>query len=149
MPVTLQEVVSQLDREEPDYVQAAALGPEALPHLRQLIQEDDLGLASKAAYLAGAINGDESPDVLALAARHTDPVVRVAAAASSRNLTRVTTSLATTFLDDPDPGVRKLVLKALEAHHPQGVRAKVEDIMRNDPEIKLREQAGRIIDSLK
>src|SRR5687767_4340295 len=113
MPVTLQQVMNHLGREEPDYVQAAALGPEALPHLRRIIEESGIGLAVKAAYLAGAINGDESPDILALAARHDEPVVRVAAAASARNLTGVTTSLATIFLDDPDPGVRKWVLKTL------------------------------------
>jgi hypothetical protein len=146
MPVTLQDVVNHLDREEPDYVQAAALGPEALPHLRRLIEERDIGLAVKAAYLAGAINGDESPDILALAARHDEPVVRIAAAASARNLTGVTTSLATTFLDDPDPGVRKWVLKTLERHRPEGVRAKVENVMRNDPDFGLREQARKIID---
>jgi len=149
MPVTLQAVLNQLDRDEPDYAQAAALGPDALPHLRQLVQEDDLGLAAKAAYLAGAINGDESPDIVALAARHPDPVVRVAAAASSKNLTRVTTALATTLLDDPDPGVRKWVLKTLEVHHPEGVKAKVESIMRDDPDTQLREQARKVIDRLK
>jgi hypothetical protein len=149
MPVTLQQVINQLDRDEPDYVQAARLGPDALPHLRQLIQEPDPGLAAKAAYLAGAINGDESPEALALAARHADPVVRVAAAASAKNLSSVTTSLASTLLDDPDPGVRKWGLKTLEAHHPPGVKAKVEHIMTHDPHLELREQARKIIDRLK
>ena len=137
MPVTFEEVLNQLDREEPDYRQAATLGAEALPHLRKLIEGNDLGLAVKAACLAGYVNTDESTAVLALAAQHTEPEVRVAAAASARNLTRVSTALATTSLDDPDPGVRKWVLKTLEAHQPQGVRARVQKIMTDDPVIGL------------
>ena len=107
-----------------------------------------MGLAAKAACLAGAIDGEESPAVLEIAAHHPEPVVRVAAAASARNLTSVTVSLATTFLDDPDPGVRKWGLKTLEAHHPQGIKTKVETIMNEDPEMGLREQARKIIDRL-
>jgi HEAT repeat protein len=149
MPVTLEDVVKQLDREEPDYEQAARLGPEALPYLRQLIQSNDLGLAAKAAFLAGSINADESVQVLEIAARHPDPVVRVAAAASAKNLTHITTSLATTFLEDPDPGVRKWGLRSVEVTSPQGVRTKVEKIMKDDPDLGLREQAQKVIDRLK
>jgi hypothetical protein len=148
MPVTLEDVIRQLDREEPDYAQAARLGPEALPHLRQILRGDNLGLAAKAACLAGAVNADESADILETAARHYDPVVRVAAAASARNLTRLPTSLAAILLDDPDPGVRKWVLKTLEAHDPRGVKSKVEKIMTDDPEVSLREQAKKIMDRL-
>ena len=89
MAVTMQDVIRQLDREEPDYAQAARLGSDALPYLRELIEGDNLTLAAKATSLAGAINADESGDVLETAARHSDPVVRVAAAASARNLTSV------------------------------------------------------------
>ena len=73
MAVTLQDVVRQLNRDEPDYVRAAQLGPEALPHLRQLIEGDDLGLAAKATYLAGIMNADESTRLLEIAARHPRP----------------------------------------------------------------------------
>src|SRR5262245_33904427 len=148
MAVTLEDVIRHLDREEPDYAQAARLGPEALPHLRQLIESGDMGLAAKAAWLAGAINGEESADILETAARHPEPAVRVAAAASARYLTSVTTSLAATLLDDPDPGVRKWVLKTLEVRHPAGIRTKVEKIMAKDPEAGLREQARKIVDLL-
>jgi hypothetical protein len=36
MPVTMEQVRAFLDPEEPDYQQAAQLGPEALPHLEEL-----------------------------------------------------------------------------------------------------------------
>ena len=149
MPVTLQDVVNQLDREEPDYEQAARLGSEALPHLRQLIQGNSPELAAKASYLAGAINAEESTQVLEIAAQHPDPVVRVAAAASAKYVTHITTALATAFLDDADPGVRKWGLRTIEVNYPQGIRTKVEKIMEYDPDLDLREQARRIIDRLK
>ena len=148
MPVTLQDVVRQLDRDEPDYAQAAQLGPEVLAHLRQLIQGSNTGLAAKAACLAGTMNADESVPLLELAARHPDPVVRVAAAASARNLTSMTASLVTTFLDDADPGVRKWGLRSLEVNHPEGVKPKVEKIMKDDPDSGLREQARKVVDRM-
>jgi hypothetical protein len=148
MPVTMEEVVNQLDREEPNYTQAAQLGSEALPHLITLIQGGNLGLAAKAASLAGTINAGQSADVLEMAARHPEPVVRVAAAASAKNLTSIPTSLAMQLLNDSDSGVRKWTLKVLEVRHPAGVKTKVEEIMRSDPEVGLRERARQIINQL-
>src|SRR3954454_24523204 len=150
MPVTIHDVVNQLDREEPDYAQAARLGPDALPFVRQLIQGDNIALASKAAFLAGQISGEGSLQVLEIASRHPDPVVRVAAAASARNFTGLSLTLANTFLNDADPGVRKWGLRTLEvAQKPQGIRPSVERIMEYDPDPVLREQARKVIDHLK
>lgn len=148
MAVTMQDVIRQLDRDEPDYAQAARLGPEALVHLGKLIQGDNIGLAAKAACLAGTMNMDESISVLKLAARHPDPVVRVAAAASAKNLTQMNTSLATTFLSDVDPGVRKWGLRSLNVNRPQSITKKVEEIMKDDPDSGLREQARKVLDQV-
>lgn len=148
MPVTMEQVINQLDREEPNYTQAAQLGSEALPHLITLIQGGNLGLAAKAASLAGIINAGQSADVLEMAARHPDPVVRVAAAASAKNLTSIPTSLAMELLNDSDAGVRKWTLKALEVRHPAGIKTKVEDIIKNDPDVGLRDRARQVINQL-
>jgi len=145
----MQDVVKQLDRDEPDYAQAARLGPQALVHLRQLIQGSNLGLAAKAACLAGTMNVPESVPVLELAARHPDPVVRVAAAASAKDLTKMSTSLATTFLSDADPGIRKWGLRGLGVNHPQSIKKKVEQIMKEDPDAGLREQARKVLARMK
>jgi hypothetical protein len=149
MPVTIQDVVNQLDREEPDYTQAARLGAEALPFLRELIQGSNLAIASKAAFLAGQINEEGSLQVLEVAAHHPDPVVRVAAAASAKNVTGLSSTLANTFLSDTDPGVRKWGLQTLEVAAPQGIRPSVEKIMKDDPDPALRDLARRIIDRIK
>jgi hypothetical protein len=148
MPVTMEQVINQLEREEPEYGQAAQLGSEALPHLITLIQGDNLGLAVKAASLAGIINVGQSAAVLEIAARHPEPVVRVAAAASAKNLTSIPTSLAMDLLNDSDAGVRQWGLKALEVHHPAGIKTKVEEIMTSDPDVGLRDRARQIINQL-
>jgi HEAT repeat protein len=148
MPVTMEQVINQLDREEPDYGQAAQLGSEALPHLITLIQGENLGLAAKAASLAGIINVGQSAAVLEIAAQHPEPVVRVAAAASAKNLTSIPTSLAMHLLNDSDAGVRKWVLNALEVRHPPGIKTKVEEIMKNDLDMGLRDRARQIINRL-
>jgi hypothetical protein len=144
----MEQVINQLDREEPNYSQAAQLGSEALPHLITLIQGGNLGLAAKAASLAGIINAGQSAVALEIAARHPEPVVRVAAAASAKNLTSIPTSLAMEMLNDSDAGVRKWTLKALEIHHPAGIKTKVDEIIRNDPDVGLRDHARQIINQL-
>lgn len=141
MPVTMQQVIVQLDREEPDYAQAARLGPDALPHLATLIQGPDLGLAAKAASLAGVLDAAGSAAVLAIAVRHREPVVRVAAAAAAQRLHVIPPALADGLLADPDPGVREWALHAVAARPGAGMRARVEQIMRADPDAGLRERA--------
>jgi HEAT repeat protein len=116
MPVTMEQVLNHLDREEPDYRRAAQLGPEALPHLRVLLQGDDVARATKAASLAGIIAASDSVDVLELAAADTRPTVRVAAAAATSHLeppeaNRVLAALVA----DTDAGVRKVALRSMRA----------------------------------
>ena len=68
MPVTRKEVIAVLDRDEFDYHEAAAsLGSGAVPHLRELVTEDDEHLAPRAAYLASLIDSQESVDIVRMA----------------------------------------------------------------------------------
>ena len=148
MLVTMEEVVNQLNRDEPNYEQAAQLGEAAIPHLIALIHGGDVGLAAKATSLAGIMNVSQSAAVLETAAQHPEPVVRVAAAASAKNLTQVPTSLAMKLLGDFDAGVRNLTLKSLELQHTPGIRQKVAEIVENDPVAGLRERARNILKHL-
>jgi HEAT repeat protein len=116
MPVTMEQVLDHLDREEPDYGQAARLGPEALPHLATLVRGDDLGRATKAASLAGAISSPESVDVLRTAAADPRLTVRVAAAAAASHLAPPDASrVLAPLLDDADAGVRKVAQSSLDS----------------------------------
>ena len=68
MSVTKAQIKKILMAEEPDYFQAAKLGPEALPHLKKIISEDDEALASKATYLSGLIKDETTENILLFAA---------------------------------------------------------------------------------
>lgn len=148
MPVTMEQVLAELNRDEPDYAQAAQLGSDALPHLMRLVGEGDPGLASKATYLASFINAEGSAAVVELAARSSNQVVRIAAAGSLSNLKDIPSALAASLLNDEDVGVRKLTLKALEVHRPTNVKTKVQEIANSDPNMGLRQLASQIVNQL-
>jgi HEAT repeat protein len=148
MTVTREQVLAQLYPDEPDYEGAAQLGPEALPHLMQLIEEGDPDLASKATSLAGVIDAAESIEAVDKAARSPDPVIRVAAAAALGNLSEMPDPLAQGMLNDEDVGVRKLALRSLERQQPAGFKQKAQQMAANDPNPVLREYAARVAEEL-
>ena len=148
MTVTREQVLAQLYPDEPDYEGAAQLGPEALPHLMQLIEEGDPDLASKATSLASVIDAAESIEAVDKAARSPDPVIRVAAAAALGNLSEMPDPLAQGMLNDEDVGVRKLALRSLERQQPAGFKQKAQQMAANDPNPVLREHAARVAEEL-
>ncbi|MDX6533477.1 MAG: hypothetical protein QOF68_1221 [Gaiellales bacterium] len=114
MAVSMEAVRAALDPEEPDYGNAAKLGPEALPHLEALVDSGDTMLASKATYLASLIQGPGSADVVAKAAQSDDAAVRVAAAAAVTNLSASAANVVLVELvGDPDAGVRKVAQRSV------------------------------------
>src|SRR5215218_970691 len=133
MAVTREQVLALLYPVEPRYEQAAdQLGPEALPHLRQIVEVGDPEFASKATFLAGVVNAAGSAEVLAAAAGSSDPVIRVAAAGALGNLDEVPSSLAHSMLDDEDVGVRIWALRSLERQQPAGFKLKAQQMAAND-----------------
>jgi hypothetical protein len=113
MPTTEAQVRAYLEPEEPNYqAAAAALGAEALPVLESLIQSAEPLLASKAAYLASMIPGEQAARALEQAARSDHPTVRVAAAAGMRKRPDLSDDVANSLIADPDQGVRKVAAKA-------------------------------------
>jgi HEAT repeat protein len=138
MPITMQQILARLDTDEPEYAALAALGPEAIPHLKVLVRSDDPGIAAKAAYLATLINTDESADIMEAASASPHETVRVAAAAGMRNLTAAKAGpWVERLLDDSDPGVRKQALQTISALD-LNLDPKVAKISTSDPEKELR-----------
>jgi hypothetical protein len=145
MALTMEQVLAGLYPDEPDYEQTARrLGPDAIPFLLELVQGDDLELASKAASLAGSLSTNRSVEVLTAAAHRPDPVVRVAAAASLRTLPDIPHDLADSLLTDSDAGVRKLALSSIEVARPVGLKDRVRAMAASDPEEALRVLAGQV-----
>jgi HEAT repeat protein len=144
MPITKQQVLARLDTDEPDYAALATLGPDAVPHLKDLVQGDEPGIAAKAAYLASLIQSDESPEVVDAAAASPHETVRVAAAAGLRNLAPAQAGpTVERLLDDQDAGVRKLALRAVTDLGMSGLEPKVKTMAADDPEEALRQLANQ------
>ena len=55
MSITMQQVLAEIDREEPNYAAFAALGADALPHLQMIVDANDALRSAKAAYAARAL----------------------------------------------------------------------------------------------
>jgi len=124
MKVTMDEVRAALSPEEPDYGRAAQLGPDALPYLEAIMRASDPLMAAKAVYLAGLIPTQRSISILAEAAQHPQPTVRVAAAATMSNLTPPDASqLLLRMMSDSDLGVVKVALQSV----PQGASPALRD----------------------
>ncbi|MFD9903567.1 HEAT repeat domain-containing protein [Streptomyces sp. NPDC059063] len=122
MSVSMDDVRKVLDPEEPDYAAAARLGTDSLPHLRALVEGDDLLLAAKAVYAAGLLEGDTGKDVVATAARSDEPTLRVAAAGATVNLpTESAAGLLGNLVTDPDVGVRKVARASVPADAPESL----------------------------
>src|SRR5215207_6666628 len=114
MPVTKEQVIVERDTDELDYQALARMfGAEAIPVLRAIVNEDDPMRSSKATYLASMIAGDEGDAIVAEAAQHSNPVVRVAAAGAARDLANPSEAVLSTLLAHNDAGVRKLSLRSI------------------------------------
>jgi HEAT repeat protein len=115
MTVTMQDVRRILDPEEPRYDRIPALGPEALPHLRELAAGEDPMLASKAVFAASMLEGATGATVVDAGAHHDDPIVRVAAAAAAQNLPADDArGVLRDLVGDDDSGVRKVALASAD-----------------------------------
>ncbi|GIM97802.1 HEAT repeat domain-containing protein [Paractinoplanes toevensis] len=145
MPVDMNDVRAALERDEPDYRQAQQLGSEALPHLAALVRGDDPMLAAKAVYLASLL-GHEAVKVVADAASHPDPTVRVAAAAATRHLPApAVTDIVIGLTADADSGVARVALKSVPEHPSVELRGQLQDLQRTSKNPDVRELATRIL----
>ncbi|HLB70695.1 MAG: HEAT repeat domain-containing protein [Candidatus Methanoperedens sp.] len=146
MSINMKDVRAQLDPDEPDYAEAAKLGPDAIPFLKELVNGKDTMLASKAAYLASLIKSDRSVSVLEAAAGSREPVVRIAAASGIRNLSEQDASRVSDLLiEDQDTGVRKVTLKSISNFRSPGLVAKVKKLADKDPEPFIRDLASSTV----
>lgn len=142
--MTREELVAALEPDEVDYDRIVRhIDPEASSLLPELVAGDRLDIAAKAASLAGLLEDDQRLSTLELAARSRHGVVRVAAAAAAASVSAPEAErLVPLLLDDADPSVRKLAIRAsarVTQHAP--VREALERIREYDPVDELRESA--------
>lgn len=143
---TLDEVRRELDKDELDYPALASVyGADVLPQLKALVTEDEPRIASKAAYLAGAIAGGTSKEIVALAARSRHDVVRVAAAAVVAKLPATqAVDITMELLGDADQGVRVRAVKSASIIDDPILTARLKSMADHDPELYVRNLAGGV-----
>jgi hypothetical protein len=148
MTITMQQVRAQLDRDEPDYRQAAqALGPDALPHLEQIIRKGDAESASRAVYLASLFVHERASALVAMGMERPEATLHVTVAAAARNLVpQLRATMLLRLLDEDDVGVRKFALRAVPEQPESALVAKVERLARNEPQPALRRLAGEVLE---
>src|SRR4051794_40817028 len=146
MPVTMEQVREKLEPVEPDYTEAATLGPDAMPFLEQLAANDaDPLFAPRAVHLASLIGGDHAFRVLLNAAHSQVTIMRVQAAAAARNLSNQDAEyILLKALDDSDFSVRNFAIKSIRAMGAMGVipvaiQGKIKTLSISDPEQFIRE----------
>jgi hypothetical protein len=144
MPVTMNDIRAWLTQDEVNYDEARKLGPDAVPLLMQLVHGGDLGLATKATYLASLIPGDASREVVMAAAARGESIVRVAAASAVRNLSATHAEQVLDALKhDRDVGVRKVLVHSLAGFKSPHLAAKVDEMAHQEKEQFLRDLAAK------
>jgi HEAT repeat protein len=139
----LDDLRQRIDLDEINYPKLAReLGSQALPGLATIAQDPNVGLASKAIYLASVISGADAAAILETAALHPNPTVRVAAAAGLRNLDPAHAERgADPLLEDEDASVRKVALHSAIALDSPGMAARVKRMADEDSDPVVREAA--------
>jgi len=151
MAVTFEQVRAQLTPVEPNYVVAARLGIEALPHLEQIAAGKDLVIAPRAVYLAGLIGGASASKILLEAAASSFVALRIQAVANIKNLPReIAAEILMKSLSDRDPGVRKYALKSVKNFYtkillPGIIQEKITAISNSDESQFLKESSIEIL----
>ena len=145
--VTKKDVIAALHRE--DYAKAVRLGRGALRHLKQIVNEKDLALATKATYLAAMINAEGSAEIVEAAARSRQPLLRVAAAGAAANLSPMRAEpVLSKLLDSRDAGVRKCAIRAVESASTDKLCAKLKKLRTADKEVALRKLARATLQNI-
>lgn len=147
------DVITELGSNEVDYESVALkLGEDAIPYLRQIVEDIDTPplLASKAVYLASVLHGENYDQVLRAGARSIWPEVRVAVAAGLKNVPEnLGKDLFPLALDDADSGVRKTALRSAAYSGAAYTKETIDRLARSDAKEFVRDAAARALESLR
>lgn len=142
MPMTLEQMRSQLSAIEPDDSTYAGIGSSEIPMLDQLLQDEEVWMASRAVFALSRVSDAKAVAILSRAAGDPRQEVRVAVAASVSNLKpNDANNMLLKLLTDPELGVRKFAVQAISGTHDPAVHAKLRDIQTRDPAPAIRDAA--------
>jgi HEAT repeat protein len=152
MPFTKDELIKMINLDEPDYPEIVSkLTQDDIPILVELTTANNPAIATKAISCLGLMKSAKALQGLESAAKHPDPVRRIAAANSLRNMTTVqgSTQVLEKLLDDTDIGVRKFALKTVEAGNVSALREKVRAISLKEANPTLKSLSENVLQRLR
>jgi HEAT repeat protein len=140
--MTEKDLLKALDNEEPRYPEIAAqLDASDVPRLRAIAEGTDVARATKAVYLASLIDKDDAHEIVIKAARSSTELVRIASASALENLPAASRDRAAErLIDDPNPAIAKLVLRAVDADSPT-LRGKIRALQDGAANAEIRDLA--------
>jgi HEAT repeat protein len=142
MPTTLEQIKAQLSAIEPNDGTYLGIGPLEIPFLEQLLQDEEVWMASRAVFALSRIPDARAITVLSQAAVDPRQGVRVALAASVSNLKpEDANDLLLQLLTDTEMGVRKFAVLSVSEAHNAAVSDKLKEIEFRDPAPAIREIA--------
>lgn len=138
-----------LGAEEPAYDREELSDPGVVPLLAELSSGPDPGLATKAIMVASLVSDADALALVRGAAESSDPMMRVAAAASAGNLGAETAvEILEPLLRDDDPGVRYTALDSVPESSTAEFLAVVEDVGENDETDDVRNHAKEVLEEI-
>lgn len=151
MTVSLDEVRLQLGAIEASEDMYAGLGPEEVPVLVGLLDDEEPWLAERALHALSRIDSDGARGAVVSAADSPRPELRVAAArAAARTGLRVQAAdqILTRLLVDPEPSVRKYAVRSVSDRNSEAVRHQLSETATTENSPRLRRLAEQQISSL-
>lgn len=149
MPMTDEELKFALGNEEPQYgVIVVKLTAADIPRLQTLADGGDVALASKAIYLASLLQEDSAHQIVARAAKSGNELLRVASATALQNLPTLTRAkVADALIDDHNPSISKMVIRAIDAPSPQ-LQQRLRDLETRSTLPELKQMARQKLDNI-
>ena len=142
MSMTREQLWSQLSAIEPEEGIYDGIGSDEIPLLEELLHDNESWVASRAVFALSTLSDAVAVALLSQASSDPRPEVRVALAASMRNLdAQVASNILAVLLDDPTLGVRKFAVHSVSRVHDPGVRHKLQTLETEDPEPAIRDLA--------
>jgi HEAT repeat protein len=141
--MTLEQLKQQLSSIEVDDATYVGIGPAEVPQLDQLVNGPETWLASRAIFALSQVRTAAATAILARSAADPRPELRVAVAASTKNLPPAEANgVLLQVLNDVELGVRKFAIRSVAPGHSAPVQAKLRELETGDPAPSIRAAAG-------
>lgn len=142
MAMTLAQLREQLSSIEIDAATYDGIGPSDVPVLDQLVSDPETWIAGRAIFALSQVRTPTALAILARAAADPRPEIRVAVAASTRNLApEDANGLLLRGLSDTELGVRKFAIRSVAPAHSPAVQTRLRELETADPAPAIRAAA--------